>query len=618
MKKLWLTLCLFAAGITQAKAFEHFITVKGYELMDGEKPFRFVSFNVPTMNYQEDEMGFKETNPYALPNEYEMRDVFESVKQMGGRVIRIYTIPAKSKKFPPDAPTYVEAPGRFNEKAFQVTDKMLALANEYNVRIIFSLLNNWPWMGGRPEYAAFRGKEKDAFWTDPQLIADFKKTVEFVVNRTNTVTGVKYKDDKAILCWETGNELTSPIEWTVEITRYIKSLDKNHLILDGFHAIDDKTPVREESIQEWSIDIVHSHHYEQNAFDIAKNIFKNVEIVNGRKPYIVGEFGFASTTAMEAVLEKIVPDKRISGALTWSLRHHRRHGGFYWHSEPLGGDIYKAYHWPGFVTGQEYDEINLLDMYRTKAFEIQGREPPRVPVPKAPELLPVKHAHSISWRGSAGASGYNIERATAKKGPWELVGYNVSDSDVPYFPLFHDKSAEFGLQYFYRVRALNRSGVSDPSNIEGPVQVKQLALIDTMKNIGVLYQSRNVTPVTGEDRNFKEIINRLSGNKGSQIIYRIPGKLDEFRVYAFEQKKPANLEIHGSPDGKNWRNLGVNPELYVNAETNYGYWMPKLYAHDMDKQKDKKKDKKEDKLKYFKIVFKDVAQIARVEVLYTE
>ncbi len=616
MKKLLLTLCLFVwSGLNPVYGFENFITVKGYELMDGDKPFRFVSFNVPTMNYQEDEMAFKETTPYALPNEYEMRDVFESVKQMGGRVIRIYTIPVKSKSFPPDAPTYVEAPGQFNEKAFQVTDRMLALANEYNVRIIFSLLNNWPWMGGRPNYADFRGKQKDEFWTDPQLIADFKKTVEFVVNRTNTVTGVKYKDDKAILCWETGNELSSPIEWTVDITRYIKSMDKNHLILDG-------NTVREESINEWSIDIVHSHHYEQNAFDIARNIFSNVRLVNGRKPYIVGEFGFASTTAMEAILEKIVPDKRISGALTWSLRHHRRHGGFYWHSEPLGGDIYKAYHWPGFVSGQEYDEINLLDMYRTKAFEIQGREPPRVPVPKAPDLLPIKHVHSISWRGSAGASGYNVERATAKKGPWEQIGYNVSDSDVPYFPLFNDETAEFGKQYYYRLTAINRSGASQPSNIEGPVQVKQLALIDTMKNIGVLYQSKNVTPVTGEDRNFKEIINRLSGNKGSQIIYRIPGKLDEFRVYAFEQKKPANLEIHGSPDGENWRNLGINPELYVNAETNYGYWMPKLYTHDMDKKKDKQKNKKEnkkeDKLKYFKIVFKDVAQIARVEVLYTE
>ena len=38
---------------------------------------------------------------------------------------------------------------------------MMALANQYHVRIIFPLVNNWPWMGGRPDYAAFRGKTPD-------------------------------------------------------------------------------------------------------------------------------------------------------------------------------------------------------------------------------------------------------------------------------------------------------------------------------------------------------------------------------------------------------------------------------------------------------------------------
>lgn len=607
MRKLLLTVCLLAmSGLSHSQGFEHFITVSGHRLMDGDKPFRFISFNVPTLNYQEDEMSFKTTNPYTLPNEFEMRDVFETVRQMGGGVIRIYTIPVKNKNFPDEAPTYVEAPGMFNEEAFKVTDRMLALANEYKIRIIFPLLNNWQWMGGRPNYADFRGKDNDAFWTDPQLIDDFKKTVEFVVNRTNTITGVKYKDDKSILCWETGNELTSPIDWTVQITRYIKSLDKNHLILDGYHAIDNHT-VREESLQEWSVDIVHSHHYEQNVSDTLKNIQRNVDIIKGRKPYIVGEFGFASTTAMGTVLDQVITTGEISGALTWSLRHHRRHGGFYWHSEPLGGGIYKAYHWPGFVTGQRYDETHLLNMYRKKAFEIRGMPELPVPAPKAPVLLPIENVYAVSWRGSAGASGYNIERATSKKGPWLQVGYNVSDADVPYFPLFHDENAEFGKQYYYRVTAINRSGVSEPSNIEGPVKVTQLALIDTMKNIGVPQQIKDVAPVTGDDRKFKEIINRLRGDKGSEIIYKIPGKLNEFRVYAFEQEPVSRLAIEGSSDGEIWRTLEVSPQLYMNTETNYGYWIPKIYSYDKDKS-----------LKFFKIVFNGVSQIARVEGSYTE
>ena len=122
---------LFVLSGAFAQGFDNFVSVSGNKLMDGDKEFRFISFNVPTLNYQEDEMTFTLTNPYRLPDEFEMRDVFETVKEMGGQVIRIYTIPVRNKNFPSESPTYVEGPGQFNEEAFKVTDLMLALANEW-------------------------------------------------------------------------------------------------------------------------------------------------------------------------------------------------------------------------------------------------------------------------------------------------------------------------------------------------------------------------------------------------------------------------------------------------------------------------------------------------------
>ena len=110
----------------------------------------------------------------------------------------------------PGTPRHVLAPGKFNEDAFRTLDEVLAAANRTGVRLIIPLVDNWPWMGGRAEYAGFRGKTKDDFWTDPQLIADFEQTIHFILTRTNTVTGVRYADDKSILCWETGNEIASP------------------------------------------------------------------------------------------------------------------------------------------------------------------------------------------------------------------------------------------------------------------------------------------------------------------------------------------------------------------------------------------------------------------------
>ena len=607
MKKLFLLLIVLSQlTLLNGQGFENFITVSGNKLMDGKKPFRFISFNVPTLNYQEDVMDFKQTNPYTLPDEFEMRDVFASIKEMGGQVIRIYTIPVRNKNFPAASPTYVEAPGVFNEDAFKVTDMMLALANEYHIRIIFSLLNNQQWMGGRPNYAAFRGKTDEEFWTDPQLRDDFKKTIAYTINRKNTITGVTYKDDKSILCWETGNELTSPVEWTFYITRYIKSQDNKHLVMDGYYAIDNQT-VREESVNEPSIDIISSHHYERNAFDISKDILNNLAVIKGRKPYLVGEFGFSSTSTISAVADSIIKNDGICGGLIWSLRHHRRQGGFYWHSEPFGMGIYKAYHFPGFASGSDYDETNFLKMIREKAFTIQGIETPSLSIPKAPVLLPIEEVYAISWQGSAGAAGYNIERATNSKGPWLPNANNVSDADVPYFPLFHDATAKIGESYYYRVKAMNSSGISDASNVVGPVNVKKLAVIDEMKNYGVLFESKGVKPVMGSDRSYKEIRNRIQGDYGSEIIYSVPGELSNFDIYSFEQTRFPYLVISGSNNAKDWETIDANPQSYMNNESNYAYWRPKLYSYAGEK-----------KYKFFKIFFIGITQIGRVEIVYTK
>src|SRR5208283_5343902 len=88
------------------------------------------------------------------------------------------------------------------------------------------------------------------------LIADFKETIRFVLMRTNTLTGVRYGDDKAILCWETGNEISPTTEWTREMARYIKSLDTNHLVMDGR-----AWQLQPESLAMPEIDIVTTHHY---------------------------------------------------------------------------------------------------------------------------------------------------------------------------------------------------------------------------------------------------------------------------------------------------------------------------------------------------------------------
>jgi len=591
------------------KTFDNFITVDGTALKDGDEDFRFISFNVPTLLYVEDEMKFSVTDPYGLPTEFELRDLYQSVADMGGQVVRAYTIPVRNENFPKGSVTYVEAPGVFNEEAFKVMDMAIALAAEYDIRLVFPLLNNWEWMGGRPNYAAFRGKTKDEFWTDPQLIADFKLTIDHVINRVNTITGVPYKDDPTIMAWETGNELENTPEWGVEIGRYIKSLDSKHLLIDGFHAIHLEGLsiwVQDYSIEEPSFDLINTHHYEKTAIETIANLKETVRRIGGKKPVFLGEYGFISTTGVKNIIDYVIGEDDIPGALIWSLRRHHKDGGFYFHSEPASDGTYRAYHWPGFPDGEVYDETAMLELQRNKGFEIQGKTPPPRRKPEPPRLLEFDGAPQFSWQGSAGASGYDIERAPNSAGPWSLIAHNVADTVTPGFALYSDETATVGTQACYRVKALNMAGISAPSNTHCVPNITHLTRVDQARNMGVLLDFEDITIEFGDNRAYKEAFSRLTGKDGSVLIYDGDGDIQNVRVYAYESKAAPALNISASEDGDAYIKTAVTHEIFVNDEKNYDYLIPTEYTITPSPEADQ----------YIKLDFTDKVSIVRVEVDY--
>ncbi len=489
--------------------FKTFVYARGDKLMDENGEFRFISFNVPCLHYNEDNMPFAEMNPWRLPDEFEINDALESVRQMGGQVARIYTLSVRRPGEDPNIPRHVTGAGQFNDEAYKSLDMTLAIANRKGIRIIFPFIDNARWWGGIEACAAFRGKTREDFWTDPNLFEDYKAIVNSVVNRTNSITGVKYRDDKAILAWETGNELICPPEWTVKAAAYIKSIDKNHLVMDGYHL----TPVRDLSLQDKNIDIVTTHHYPImfrvviSPAEMIEQIKKTAALARGKKAYFVGEFGFIPTKDVESLLDAVM-DEKISGVLIWSLRFHNRDGGFYWHSEPYGGDIYKAYHWPGFASGNAFDETNAFIPDASK-----GLRNPKyacagpIEKPAAPVLLDIKDVAAISWQGSAGAPATPSKELRSQNGPWQIAGRDISDADFQYRPLFNDTGVEIGKSYYYRVTAKNSAGESKPSNIVGPVSVTCKTLVDEMQDFKLISNREGALSLeTKEARKFKEDI----------------------------------------------------------------------------------------------------------------
>lgn len=594
--------------LNAASQFRDFVRVQGDQLISEGKTFRFISWNIPNLHLVEDNVPFELDGPNAKPgavlgwrwpDRFEINDALSSVRQMNGQVARTYVISVERTQDSPEIPRHVLAPAKFNEEGFRALDQVLKSANEQGVRLIIPFVDNWHWWGGRAQYAGFHGKTKDDFWTDPQSIADFKQTIRFAISRTNTLTGVRYADDKAILCWETGNELDSPASWTREIATYIKSLDKNHLVMDGFNA----TELREESLNMPEVDIVTTHHYPGGKKGFAQLIRENAARAKGRKPYIVGEFGFLGMPQMVEAIQA-VRETQTAGALAWSLRFRNRDGGYYWHSEPAGGNKYKAFHWPGSATGKDYDEIPFMAMMREEAFAICGQPATEIPAPATPALLPISEASAISWQGSAGATGYKVERAPKKRGPWTTIADNVDESFVQYRPLFNDETAPRGVWY-YRVSARNTTGISTPSNVVGPVKVSQNTMVDELTDFSkVSATSGNLEIQSRDCRSAMEDAHRAGGSAGSTLVYRVGSPITKARVFVFFPKDIADLKLSLSADGNAFRTAVTKRTDFPFAVGDYGYWKRAIFELPSAAGSDR----------FVKIEYTGPAQIGRVEI----
>ena len=76
MKKLtgFMIALLLIVSAGSCFGFDNFITRKNDKLMDGNRELRFISFNVPTLGFNEDVKDFTRKTVYRMPDEYEIRD----------------------------------------------------------------------------------------------------------------------------------------------------------------------------------------------------------------------------------------------------------------------------------------------------------------------------------------------------------------------------------------------------------------------------------------------------------------------------------------------------------------------------------------------------------------
>lgn len=482
----WLISVAAISWCLTAQGFEHFISRQGSQLFDGDNAFRFAGIHAPELHrIENDAKGKCSQDPrgwgqyFQWPTADEQENWIKALTKTGHKAMRVYVL---SVADPSDSAcereTHIlapEKPGskpRLNENAMQVYDRMIALADKNQLRLILPFIDHWEWWGGRKQLAAFYAEQEDDFYdVSSQTYAAYLDIISQVINRKNTITGRLYKDEKAIMAWETGNELKGTNQAFLEKTAaHIDTLAPNQLIVDGTYL-----QLNDYAIANPYVDIISNHFYTVNGNNKPATIQQDLAQIAGRKAYMVGEFGLADASLLNEIMQTAVHyqhnDAQAVGAFIWGFRGHRHNGGFYFHSE---GNNYYSYRLPGFKQADSNQELAVVNVVRTAMAQMEGEPGNKLsakplPKPESPKLRPIISLNDIRWMGSPVGQSYRIERADSNQGPWQVIADNVSDGQPQFDPTKHNLFADtdvFKQTSCYRVIAKNESGESFASNVQ--------------------------------------------------------------------------------------------------------------------------------------------------------
>jgi regulation of enolase protein 1 (concanavalin A-like superfamily) len=404
----------------------------------------------------------------------------------------------------PDNNTIQNPAGVYNEKALESMDRAIKKIKDRNIRIIATLTNFQDAGGGLGWYMYWTGKvakpcdfsiynssQMQNALTDSTVKTAIKSYFSMILNRVNTVTGIAYKNEPAIMAWEIanepsarGNNPTLLRDWLREMAQHIKSVDSNHPVgtgevgfddrmtghsshFDGFYGLNGEegesftlnTQIPEidfASIHvypmlwgtQWNADPIKSGElFIKDANDIAQSC---------GKPLILGEYGHASSAwyypgpndqvKLKAYKDwwALIEQTSVAGDLLWQFLND---GAPWWHNYSSANVYYRADSqiWPPF-------KLHNLNMIAKRSASVpEDTIPPTITAVSSSDIS--ASAAAITWTTDEDAT------TEVEYGPTKSYGSPAQTSSG--FSASHSQKLTdltANTLYHYRVKSRDLSG----------------------------------------------------------------------------------------------------------------------------------------------------------------
>jgi mannan endo-1,4-beta-mannosidase len=299
------------------------IRTDGATLLRDGRPWRFILANA---YYLQDEAG------QGAPQYTEA--ALDAARALGIEVVRAWAFndrPDKKSRMWHDLTTPVE-------DGLRALDFAVAAAGQRGLRLILALHDYWPAYGGIAQWLRWRGiaiannaqptQYAAKFWSDSQLREVYRLRVRLLLDRRNTITGVRYGDDPTVLAWELMNEARqAPADWISFAAESVRSSAEQLISLGDEQALDSV-----------DLDLASLHFYpEKHGARAGDEVRFGVAAITGAarqvtRPLIVGEFGLSGghlplqrrQYAYREWLEAARGEPNIAGIGPWLLGYAQR------------------------------------------------------------------------------------------------------------------------------------------------------------------------------------------------------------------------------------------------------------------------------------------------------